>query len=142
MSIATMLQEMIDCYGSDDGYGPIDIIERAEAALKAEASALAPPTTSMANSLQELISGYYNDYQGMGANEILARATAAVLNANHEFVNMLRSLYNIDAWQLPELPPEHWLQFRTNPPRYLINLADKVQVDAILREVAKRQTQA
>ena len=28
-----MIQELIEVYGSDDGYGPIDIIERAKALL-------------------------------------------------------------------------------------------------------------
>lgn len=60
---------------------------------------------------------------------------------NHEFVNRIRSLYNIDHWNLPELNQEHWLEFIRDPPRYLAVLADKVQVDAILREMENRQTE-
>lgn len=29
------LEEMVECYGSDDGHGPIPIIERAKAEIKA-----------------------------------------------------------------------------------------------------------
>ena len=58
---------------------------------------------------------------------------------NHEFINRLRSLYNIDHDLLPELTNWDWLDFRDDPPRYLINKADKKQATAILREVEKRQ---
>ena len=44
------------------------------------------------------------------------------------------------AGRLPELRDEDWVLFRADPPRYLINLADLVQADAILREVEKRQS--
>lgn len=47
-------------------------------------------------------------------------------------------MYNIDHYQLPELTDEQWIQFRDNPPRYLIH-TDKAQVMAIIREVEKRQ---
>jgi hypothetical protein len=57
----------------------------------------------------------------------------------HEFINRIRSLYNIDHHNLPELTSDQWEQFRKDPPRYLINLADKVQSEAIVREVEKRQ---
>lgn len=56
----------------------------------------------------------------------------------HEFVNRIRSLYNIDHYLLPELTDEQWIEFRDDPPRYLIR-TDKPQADAILREVEKRQ---
>lgn len=32
-ALVASLKEMIDCYGSDDGGGPIEIIERAKAAV-------------------------------------------------------------------------------------------------------------
>jgi hypothetical protein len=57
----------------------------------------------------------------------------------HEFINRIRSLYNIDHYQLPELTDEQWLEFRDNPPRYLMH-TDKQQAKAIIREVEKRQT--
>lgn len=57
---------------------------------------------------------------------------------NHEFINRIRSLYNIDHCMLPELTAEQWPEFRDDPPRYLMH-TDKVQSDAILREVEKRQ---
>lgn len=56
----------------------------------------------------------------------------------HEFINRVRSLYNIDRVKLPELSDEQWLEFRDDPPRYLIR-TDKDQADAIMREVEKRQ---
>src|ERR1017187_9332259 len=61
------------------------------------------------------------------------------LMTNHEFINRLRSLYNIDHNMLPELTDKQWPEFRDNPPRYLTH-TDKNQSDAILREVEKRQT--
>lgn len=69
----------------------------------------------------------------------LARRLGGASTIDHDFVNRVRSLYNIDADLLPELRPEDWHEFRHNPPRYLINAADKTQSDAILREVEKRQ---
>ena len=56
-----------------------------------------------------------------------------------DFINRVRSLYNIDHYCLPELSDSDWKQFRDNPPRYFINLADKIQAEAIFREVEKRQ---
>ena len=56
------------------------------------------------------------------------------------FINRVRSLYNIDHYLLPELSKEDWPQFRDNPPRYFINSADKVQAEAIWREIEKRQS--
>jgi len=58
--------------------------------------------------------------------------------STHEFLNRIRSLYNIDRHLLPELTNAQWVEFRDNPPRYLIH-TDKRQVDAIMREVEKRQ---
>ena len=57
----------------------------------------------------------------------------------YEFANRLRSLYNIDHYLLPELSEEHWAEFRDDPPRYFMNTADKVQAEAIFREVERRQ---
>lgn len=56
----------------------------------------------------------------------------------HEFINRIRSLWNIDHDQLPKLTAEQWPEFRDNPPRYLMH-TDKVQAEAIIREVEKRQ---
>lgn len=56
----------------------------------------------------------------------------------HEFLNRVRSLYNIDRHLLPELDDMQWISFRDDPPRYTIN-TDKVQKEAIWREVEKRQ---
>jgi hypothetical protein len=57
---------------------------------------------------------------------------------NHEFINRIRSLYNIDHSMLPELTDFQWIEFRDDPPRYLAR-TDKKQSDAILREVERRQ---
>lgn len=56
----------------------------------------------------------------------------------HEFLNRIRSLYNIDHAQLPELTDAQWVEFRDNPPRYLIR-TDRTQAEAIVREMEKRQ---
>jgi hypothetical protein len=56
-----------------------------------------------------------------------------------EFKNRIASLYNIDRHRLPELSDRDWQQFRDDPPRYLINLADMPQSEAIMREVERRQ---
>ncbi len=56
-----------------------------------------------------------------------------------EFINRVRSLYNIDWHLLPELSKEDWQEFRDNPPRYYINRADRAQADAIWREIERRQ---
>lgn len=57
----------------------------------------------------------------------------------HDFINRVRSLYNINRYLLPELNEDQWKQFRDDPARYFINRADKIQVEAIMREVEKRQ---
>jgi hypothetical protein len=54
------------------------------------------------------------------------------------FLNMLRSLFNIDAYLLPELTADQQLAFVRNPVAYFIG-TDKAQSDAIFREVMKRQ---
>jgi len=54
------------------------------------------------------------------------------------FLNMVRSLYNIDSFRLPELSREDWEKFVDNPPRYFIQ-ADATQQAAIFREVEHRQ---
>lgn len=77
-------------------------------------------------------------------DEASAEPTLAALRddasrSNHAFINRVRSLYNIDRYLLPELRDEDWPEFRDNPPRYLINRADKPQSDAIMREVEARQ---
>lgn len=59
----------------------------------------------------------------------------------HQFTNMLRSLFNIDGYLLPELTSEQQREFIRDPVRYFIR-TDKPQQDAIWREVAKRQVMA
>jgi hypothetical protein len=56
-----------------------------------------------------------------------------------DFINRVRSLYNINHDRLPELNEREWREFCDDPPKYLINLADKKQAEAIVREVQKRQ---
>jgi hypothetical protein len=56
----------------------------------------------------------------------------------HQFVNRVRSLYNIDRHLLPELDGEEWIRFRDDPPRFLIKTNEK-NAKAILREIEKRQ---
>jgi hypothetical protein len=55
-----------------------------------------------------------------------------------DFINRVRSLYNIDGFMLPELTKEQQTQFIADPPRYFIN-TDKTQREAIWREIARRQ---
>lgn len=57
------------------------------------------------------------------------------------FTNMLRSLFNIDGYLLPELTSDQQRDFLRDPVRYFIR-TDKAQQDAIFREVAKRQVMA
>lgn len=54
---------------------------------------------------------------------------------------MVRSLFNIDGYLLPELTSEQQREFIGDPVRYFIR-TDKAQQDAIWREVAKRQVMA
>ncbi len=56
----------------------------------------------------------------------------------HLFTNMIRSLFNINGYLLPELTSEEQGQFLRDPVRYFMG-TDKAQQDAIFREVAKRQ---
>lgn len=56
----------------------------------------------------------------------------------HQFTNMLRSLFNIDGYQLPELTWGQQIDFVQNPVKYFIQ-ADDEQQAAIWREIAKRQ---
>ena len=55
-----------------------------------------------------------------------------------KFLNMLKSLYNIDHDRLPELNAAEWQKFRDDPPVYFIR-ADDVQAAAIFREIMSRQ---
>lgn len=57
------------------------------------------------------------------------------------FTNMVRSLFNIDGYLLPELTTEHQREFVREPVRYFMG-TDKSQQDAIFREVLKRQARS
>lgn len=57
----------------------------------------------------------------------------------HEFMNRLRSLWNIDRDQLPELSEVQWTNFLLAPSSFLIR-ADDATAAAIWREVERRQT--
>ncbi len=67
-------------------------------------------------------------------NERLAKARKSAA-----FKNRVASLYNLSHRNLPELTDAHWLEFIADPARYFINRADKVQAEAIFREVERRQ---
>lgn len=54
------------------------------------------------------------------------------------FTNMLRSMFNIDGHQLPELSNMDQSRFLVDPVRFFIR-ADDEQQDAIWREIMKRQ---
>jgi hypothetical protein len=54
------------------------------------------------------------------------------------FLNRLRSLFNIDSAQLPELSASEWPRFRDDPVKFLMRAGD-AQTDAIWREVERRQ---
>ena len=56
----------------------------------------------------------------------------------HQFLNRLKSLYNIDGYLLPELNYFDWVKFRDHPSAFFIN-ADDGKRAAIWREVEKRQ---
>jgi len=56
----------------------------------------------------------------------------------HVFTNALRSLHNIDGYQLPELTVEQQREFVRDPVRYFMR-TDGTQQNAIFREVSKRQ---
>ncbi len=56
----------------------------------------------------------------------------------HDFLNRVRSIYNIDGCLLPELTEEQQREFIKNPTRYFIN-TDYPQQKAIWREVERRQ---
>lgn len=56
----------------------------------------------------------------------------------HAFRNRLKSLYNIDRPQLPELEIGAWGQFQDNPVSFFIR-ANDTHADAIWREVERRQ---
>lgn len=59
----------------------------------------------------------------------------------HAFTNALRSMFNIDGYQLPELSGDQQREFVRDPVRYFIRCHDEQQ-DAIWREVSKRQVMA
>lgn len=59
----------------------------------------------------------------------------------HLFTNMVRSLFNIDGYLLPELTAEHQREFVRDPVRYFMG-TDRAQQNAIFREVMKRQARA
>lgn len=63
------------------------------------------------------------------------------MSGQSSFTNMVRILYNIDSFLLPELTSEQQSEFIANPHRYFVN-ADKAQQDAIYREIGKRQKAA
>lgn len=59
-----------------------------------------------------------------------------------QFLNRVRSLYNIDLYQirveLPDMTDAQWDAFMRDPPRYLI-MADTPTAEAIWRCVERRQ---
>ena len=54
------------------------------------------------------------------------------------FTNMVRSLFNIDGYLLPELTADRQREFVRDPVRYFMR-ADATEQSAIFREVMKRQ---
>jgi hypothetical protein len=54
------------------------------------------------------------------------------------FLNMLKSLSNIDRHNLPELSQPEWLDFRTDAVRFFVFASEAIQT-AIFREVMKSQ---
>jgi hypothetical protein len=58
-----------------------------------------------------------------------------------EFINRIRSLYNIDGHLLPELSSQQQLAFLRAPVTYFLE-TDETQSDAIMREVERRQNSA
>ncbi|MFD2501512.1 hypothetical protein ACFSTI_25245 [Rhizorhabdus histidinilytica] len=56
-------------------------------------------------------------------------------------MNRLKSLFNIDGYQLPELTDEQQRDFVRDPVHYLMRSSDD-HADAIWREVEKRQVAA
>lgn len=60
------------------------------------------------------------------------------MSARAAFINRLRSLYNIDRDRLPELGHDEWVDFDSDPVRYLRRANDD-HAAAIWREVEKRQ---
>jgi hypothetical protein len=54
------------------------------------------------------------------------------------FINRIRSLSNIEGFQLPELTNDEQRRFVRDPLRYLLD-ADEAQSDAIMREIENRQ---
>ena len=57
-----------------------------------------------------------------------------------KFHNRLRSLYNIGAYQVPELTDSEWTDFRDAPLQFFIRTGEQQQL-AIWREVEKRQAE-
>jgi hypothetical protein len=57
----------------------------------------------------------------------------------HAFLNRVRSLFNIDRNQAPEMTTAEWARFRDDPVHFLMR-ADDFLAAAIWREVEKRQT--
>ncbi|MFP5433799.1 MAG: hypothetical protein ACLGIM_11865, partial [Alphaproteobacteria bacterium] len=55
-----------------------------------------------------------------------------------QFTNMLRSLHNIDGYQLPELTAQQQINFVQIPVRYFMQAGEQQQ-GAIWREIMKRQ---
>jgi hypothetical protein len=58
-----------------------------------------------------------------------------------EFINRIRSLYNIDGHLLPELSSQQQLAFLRAPVTYFLE-TDESQSDAIMREIERRQNSA
>lgn len=55
-----------------------------------------------------------------------------------DFINRVRSLFNIDGFLLPELDKDDHLEFMRDPVRFFIRTED-AKADAIFREVERRQ---
>jgi hypothetical protein len=58
-----------------------------------------------------------------------------------EFINRIRSLYNIDGHLLSELSSQQQLAFLRAPVTYFLE-TDETQSDAIMREIERRQNSA
>jgi hypothetical protein len=72
------------------------------------------------------------------APDITITTVGAAEPDRHRFLNRVRSLFNIDGWQLPELSPAQQAKFMADPVNYFMR-CESAHADAIWREIERRQ---
>lgn len=130
---------MVNCFGIPDTSDHGD--EQKRQPVASDSDMIAVPRSLLGAALcciRTTAGADSNTYKALSA---LAMTAPSRQDGLWAFLNMLRSLHNIDGCQVPELTWGQQIDFVQNPVKYFIK-ADDEQQAVIWREVARRQSPA